>query len=151
MSWAEQWYRSLAEHNTGICQKATCRHCLREKETKERQDKAIAKAKVLCADLNSMEIAKAVASYNGGSDESFVDYFYYYNKDNVEVKSVYVCDTDEEISTWHQWSKAMEEIAWGILGSGFGNGDYSVVGNIILNASEGKLYNNSELIASLRE
>lgn len=151
MSWADQWYRSLAEHNTGKCEKSTCRHCAREKETKDRQDKAIAKSKELCADLKHTEVAKVAASYNGGSDESFVDYFHYYDKNKTEIKQVYVGDTDEEVASWQLWSKTMEEIAWGILGHGFGNGDYSVSGSIVLDVAEGKLYNNSELIASLRE
>lgn len=136
MSWMTEWYRTMREHNTGECNKATCRHCAREKETKERTDKAVEKAKSIYAELKSTNIAKAVASYNGGSDEGFVDYFNYYDKDKKKV------DTDK-------WSAAMEEIAWGILGHGFGTGDYSISGDIVLNVWEGKLYNNSELIASL--
>jgi hypothetical protein len=150
MSWADQWYRSMAEHNTGKCDKVTCRHCIREKATKERQDKAIAQAYQLCLDLKHTDVAKVVASYNGGSDESFVDYFNYYDRNNNQIKAIYVGDTDKEEASWQLWSNEMEEVAWGVLGHGFGNGDFSISGTIVLNVVENALYNNRELVANLK-
>lgn len=151
MSWADQWYRSLAEHNTNKCNKTTCRHCLREKETQARQSKAISQAKLLCYDLKHTNIVKVTASYNGGSDESFVDYFHYYDKYNNPIKMVYVGDLEEDSANWQLWSKEMEQIAWGILGHGFGNGDYSISGSIVLDVVGNALYNNKELIANLKD
>ncbi len=150
MSWADQWYRSMAEHNTGKCDKVTCRHCIREKETKARQDKAIAQAYQLCLDLKHTNVAKATASYNGGSDESFVDYFNYYDKNEAQIKAVFVGDVEDEAASWQVWSNELEEIAWGILGHGFGNGDFSISGSIVLDVWENKLYNNRELVANLK-
>ncbi len=149
MGWMDEWYRTMAEHNTGKCNPVDCRHCKREKETEARTNKAVESAKILCGELKDTIIATVHASYNGGSDESFVDYVHYYDNAKLEIHHDELWHLDEQSEPWQSWSKQMEAIAWGILGHGFGNGDFSVSGTIILNVAERKLYRCKEVIADL--
>lgn len=151
MGWMEDWYRTMAAHNTGKCTPSECRHCKRETETKVRTAEAVAKAKILYGELKDTIIATVHADFNGGSDESFVDYVYY--KDKVGF-IIHQDDLNkiEPYEPWQSWSKQMEQVAWGILGHNFGVGDdYSVSGSIVLNVAEGKLYRCKEVLATLKE
>jgi len=151
MGWMEEWYRTMAEHNTGKCDPPDCRHCKREQETRHRIAETVVKAKILFGELKDTIITTVEASYNGGYDEGFVDYVQYFDNKRYEIHSQDLYKVDEQSEPFRCWSKQMESIAWGILGYGFGTGDYSVSGTIVLNVKEGKLYNHRELIADLKE
>lgn len=151
MNWLDNWYKTLADHNTGKCNPDNCRHCKTEKDTNTRLAKAKFNAKILFGELKPTIIATVHASYNGGSDESFVDYVHYYDKNKLEIHHDDLYKIEEQSEPWHSWSKLMSEIAWGVLGYGFGNGDFSISGTIVLNVTEGKLYNHKALIADLEE
>ena len=150
MGFMEEWFGSLAKHNTGKCE-PECRHCKREKDTNARTATAVENAKILYGELKDTIIATVHAAYNGGSDESFVDYVHYYDKAKLEIHHDELWKIAEQSEPWQSWSKQMEKIAWGILGYGFGNGDFSVSGEIVLNIAEGKLYKHREVIANLKE
>ena len=151
MNWMENWYASLAKHNTNQCNPEDCRHCKREKDTNARVSKAIESAKILFGELKDTIIAAIQVSYNGGSDESFVDYVYYYDKAKYEIHHDDLHKIKDQSEPWQSWSKQMEAIAWDILGYGFGNGDFSVSGTIVLDCIQGKLLRDREEIATLRE
>lgn len=151
MSWMDAYYQSLAKHNMKECVPSECRHCKREKEVEIRTNTAIQDAKILYGELKDTIIASVHASFNGGSDESFVDYVHYYDKAKFEIHHDELWHLDEQSEPWKSWSKQMEKIAWGILGHGFGNGDFSVSGTIVLDIVQGKLMRCREEIATLRE
>jgi len=147
----DEYYKSLAKHNMKECTPAECRHCKREKEVQARTSAAIEDAKILYGELKDTVIASVHASFNGGSDESFVDYVHYYDNMKQEIHHDELWRMDEQSEPWQSWSKQMEKIAWGVLGHGFGNGDFSVSGTIVLDIVQGKLMRSREEIATLRE
>ena len=151
MNWMENWYKTLADHNQGKCDPSECRHCKREIEMRNRTNEAIANAKILYGELKNTIIAEVRADYNGGSDESFVDYITYYDKNKLEIHADETYELSKQSEPWQSWSKQMEAIAWGILGSNFGVGDFSVSGSIVLNVVEGNLYRCREVLATFKE
>jgi hypothetical protein len=151
MSWMDQWYKSLADHNQGKCVPADCRHCKREADERQRNASAIAASKILFNDIKDTIIAHVKADYNGGYDEGFVDYVSYYDKFGQLIRQDDTYKTDELSHPWQKWTKQMTEIAWSILGYGFGTGEYSCAGTIELDIVEGKLLHNKAEIANLRE
>lgn len=62
MSWMDEWYKSLALHNTSKCDNS-CRHCKYEKEAQERCNMAIEKAKVLLNELKDTDTARVMNSW----------------------------------------------------------------------------------------
>ena len=150
MSWMDEWYRTMALHNQNKCNE-DCRHCKSEKAERERIVITVEKAKALYNDLKDTIIAKVTASYNGGYDEGFVDYVQYYDNKNYGIFDADVYKLEEMPQPWQNWTKAMSEIAWGILGCGFGTGDYSCSGSITLDLVNGELLNNKQQIASFKE
>lgn len=145
MGWMDEYYRTIRLHNEGKCVPEDCRHCKTEKATRERVATAIVKAKVLSKEVTGL--TKISASYNGGGDEDFVDFIYCYNGDQYKVYDVY----KEHPAPLDNIVQTMTKIAWGILGHGFGVGDFSIAGDITLDLLEGKLYNKKHLIADLKE
>ena len=151
MNWTEQWYQSLANHNQGKCTPSDCRHCKREADERKRNALAIEKAEALFGDTKDTIIAKISASYNGGYDEGFVDYVCYYDKFNQLIRQDETYKVEELSFPWQGWTKRMAEIAWCILGYGFGTGEYSCAGSIELDVANGKLLHNKEQIANFKE
>ncbi len=142
MSWMAEYYKSLSLHNQNECNKE-CRHCKREASERIRVNKAVEDAKELCNSLKG-EFTKVVASYNGGYDEDYVDYICFYNGDRiVEQKDTY----KECEQPWWDYTKKMHAIAYGVLGYGFGTGDFSTCGNIVLDLENCALYNNDYEVA----
>lgn len=145
MDWMSQWFKSMAEHNQGKCDKETCRHCQREKATRLRVNNALVKATAFAEQMREQGITKVVADYNGGYDEDFVDYVSYYTGEN----RICCCETYKEEDNWYKFTKQMYEIAYGVLGHGFGTGEFSVCGRIILDVKNKVLYNNDNEIGRI--
>jgi hypothetical protein len=145
----DEWYRTIRLHNEGKCNPADCRHCAREKETRERTAKAIHKAKSLYYELKSSNVIRAVADYNGGYDEDFVDYVSFTDESGVSQYDTY--KTKELPQPTQNWVDTMYSIAYGILGHGFGTGECSTCGSIVLDVEKGILYNNNHEVTNLKE
>jgi hypothetical protein len=149
MSWMADWYTSLANHNQKKCD-SSCRHCKREEEAQQRHNLAFSKATELYNDVKDTIVAKIVASYNGGGDEGFVDSIAMLDKAGLTIGDYYDCKLEDVAMPTKRWVQEMGNIAWGILGPGFGTGDYSCSGDITLDIIHGVLLKDGRIICNVQ-